>query len=157
MNALSRRAAAGALSLLLANGLVACSSISRTICLAPDGPNQVSIVADPRANDDRAVAIDLVFVTDEALASEITKLSAREYFARQTQLLRDYPNGLRVTSWELAPGQRVTDQPIDAPCAVQAAVVFVDFVTPGEHRLRVDGVSQLSLSLGATDFTAEAG
>jgi type VI secretion system protein len=149
----------GALALAIAGGvgLAACSSVSRTICLDPDGPKRVSITAGDRANLDRAVAVALVFVTDEALAAEIVKLSARDYFARQAQLMRDYPGGLRVTSWELTPGQSVSDQPIDAPCAAQAVLVFVDYATPGEHRLRLDGVSRLTLVLGASDFTAGTG
>lgn len=144
-------------ALAIASGVTACSSVSRTICLDPDGPNRVSITAGEDANQNRAVAIALVFVTDEALTADIAKLSARDYFARHAQLMRDYPGGLQVTSWELAPGQSVSDQPIDAPCAARASLVFVDYATPGEHRLRVDGVARLTLVLGVADFSAGTG
>jgi type VI secretion system protein len=142
------------LSLAAACGLAACSSISRTVCLDPDGPNQISITVDEQANLNRAVAVTLVFATDETVAAEIAKLSAHDFFARQIQLLRDHPGALHVTSWELAPGQSVINQSIDAPCASYAALVFVDYATPGEHRTRVDGITKLSLVLGTADFTA---
>lgn len=150
-------AAVAALSLVAGSaGLVGCSSIARTVCLAPDGPNRMSIAASEQANQNRAVAVALVFVTDKDLAREIAELSARDYFTRRAQLRRDYPETLHATFWELAPGQSVLDEPVDAPCAAKAALLFVDYAAPGEHRLRVDGRSRLSLILGATDFSVEA-
>ncbi|MBK8174259.1 MAG: hypothetical protein IPK66_02905 [Rhodospirillales bacterium] len=137
-------------------GLAACTSLSRTLCIAPDGPNTVSIVADENSNRDRAVAVDLVFVSDALLAGEIVKLNASDYFAKRTQLERDYPGAMRITSWELAPGQTISDAAIDAPCAVDATLVFANYASPGDHRQRLeDGPSRLLLELGETDFVVD--
>lgn len=154
---LASAAAVAALSLLASGaGLVGCSSIARTVCLDPDGPNRMSITASEQANQDRAVAVALVFVTDKDLAHEVAALSARDYFTRRAQLTRDHPETLHATFWELAPDQSVLDEPVEAPCAAQATLLFVDYAAPGEHRLRVDGHSRLSLILDATDFSVEA-
>lgn len=156
----ARRTSAAAVAALVLGasnaGLVGCASIARTVCLDPDGPNRMSITASEQANQNRAVAVALVFATDKDLAGEITELSARDYFSRRGQLARDYPETLHTTFWELAPGQSILDEPVKAPCAARAAVLFVDYAAPGEHRLRVDGRSRLSLILSANDFSIEA-
>jgi hypothetical protein len=86
------------------------------LCWFPGGPKKVTIVTRPDTNGDRAIAVDLVFVTDDLPAGEIGKLSAHDYFLRRRQLLLDYPQSVQIRSWELAPGQLVKNAEVNPPC-----------------------------------------
>ncbi|WP_085316766.1 hypothetical protein [Derxia lacustris] len=113
------------------------------------------VVAEPDANDNTAVALDIVFVRDAATLERLLALPAARWFASRAELLRSYPAGLAVRSYELAPGQsrRLTDKELDAPRVV-AVLLFADYRAPGEHRLRLPPVRNGGLvSLEARDFS----
>lgn len=131
------------LALLVLNGCAA-----RTI-----GLEDVSIQAATDANNNGAVAVDVVLATKPGAAEQLAKLPAGDWFRRRAQLLRDNPDGLSVMSWELVPGQSVT-----APVRRIAldAYVFALYSSPGEHRVRLateDGEAKIHLQ--ATGFVVE--
>jgi type VI secretion system protein len=139
-------------SLLAALALAGCSTPS-WLCLAPPGPNKVTLVAEPDANGNAAIAVDLLFITDTVAAQQIAGLSAQDYFVRRSQLKRDFPAGVQIHSWELAPGQIERDSPVSATCNRASTLLFARYATPGDHRQVLTAASSIVVLLGATDFT----
>lgn len=98
----------------------------------------VSIYTDPDANQNSAIAVDLVLVYDQNLTNTLGKLSASKYFDGLNQLLLDNPTLLDVWHWELVPGQIVEAfQPQQEKGYAWAAFVFANYLTPGDHRVKV--------------------
>ncbi|HEY2538717.1 MAG TPA: hypothetical protein VGI28_04355 [Stellaceae bacterium] len=112
----------------------------------------MTLVTGPDTNRDRAIAVDLVFVTQDLPAQEIGKLSARDYFSRQAQLLRDFPQTVQVRSWELAPGQLVRDVNANPPCNLAQTYIFADFASQGDHRATLTDGGAVQVTLGADDL-----
>jgi len=138
--------------LSLAAGLLlgACSMVPSWLGGGPS-ISRISIAADPDANRNSAVAVDLVMLTDPEAAAAIMKLSARDWFERRQQFTRDYPDGLRILSWELAPGQVLRDAPVDSPGGMTNAIIFAGYRGDGDHRLRLGDVSRVRLLLDEKD------
>jgi len=130
-----RRAAAPAIALALL--------LAPAGCLPFRGGGAVrlrgyALHAGEQANGDSPVAVDVVVVTDRALVEPLSKLKAAEWFARRAQLQLDHPAGVRVTSLEPVPGQRLPWRRVRWRGKAAAAFVFAGYATPGDHRVRVD-------------------
>jgi type VI secretion system protein len=131
----------------LSVGLAGCA-VPNALCFAPDAVRTLDMRATSGANGDRPVAVDVVFATDDAAATALAGLSARDYFSRRDQLLADFPEALRASSWELVPGQHVDGAGTAAPCGVVATYLFADYASPGAHRLRLTEPGKLTALLG---------
>ena len=100
--------------------------------------SSVSIYTAQDANQNSATAVDLVIIYDPNLANSIGKMSASQYFSTTRQLLLDNPTLLDVWHWELVPGQIVQAFPPEpGETEAYAAYVFANYLTPGDHRLKV--------------------
>ncbi|WP_051378678.1 hypothetical protein [Derxia gummosa] len=116
------------------------------------------VVADPDANDNSAVALDIVFAADAGTLDRLLALPANKWFATRAELLRSFPAALAVRSYEFVPGQtrRLTEQELGSP-RVAGVVLFADYRGPGEHRQRLPAVREGGLvALGARDFNITA-
>lgn len=71
------------------------------------GPQQVTVAAQPSANRDTATAVDLVFSYTPEAAARLPD-SALLWFTRKLQLQERFPGSLEVVSLSVAPGQRVS-------------------------------------------------
>lgn len=131
--------------------LAGCSTPS-WLCWFPSGVKKVTLVTAPDTNGDRAIAVDLVFATQDLAAQEIGKLNARDYFSRRAQLVRDFPQTVQVRSWELAPGQLIDMADANPPCNIVQSYLFADFASPGDHRAALTSASAVQVTLGADDM-----
>lgn len=146
-----RSAGRGAAALVVLAALSACSSGPPPIDLAT-----LSIESQPDANGGNALAVDVVLVLDAGLEGELLKLPAREWFRKRTQIGRDHPGELVVRSWELVPGQSVPKRPVETLKRPVAAVIYADYATPGEHRLRLGRTDNVvRVLLQASDVTVQ--
>lgn len=107
----------------------------------------VSIYTDLDANQNSAVAVDLVLVYDDQLVKTFSSLSASKYFSSSPQLLLDNPSLVSIWHWELVPGQTVQDFQVQQNADAYAGFVFANYLTPGDHRLKVapNGVIKILL------------
>ncbi len=105
------------------------------------------LAAAPGANRDSPVRVDVVVVNTEPLAKEVAKLDAAGWFAGKGQLMLDNPRMLEVTSLEPVPGQTVPWRRLRVRGKPQAAFVFADYPTAGDHRVRVDPYRWISIRL----------
>lgn len=146
--------------LMLSLMLTACSSPKRLFnALVPTGSylswSGVTLVAQEDANLNSALAVDVVMLHDEETLGLVQNLSAAKWFATRDDLLKTFPLGLSVQSVELVPGQTLPLQnAMFAKKRQVATLVFANFLTPGEHRMRVDPMrGQLLVQLNHRDFT----
>lgn len=131
------------LTAMLLVGVAGCAAQSLSL-------DDVVIDAAPDANANSAIAVDVVLVTRLGAGEALSKLPAAEWFRRKSQILRDNPDGLVVLSWELIPGQGVTQR---IRREVLDGFVFAAYSSPGEHRIRLSGEgSQAQITLQASDF-----
>ena len=116
----------------------------------------LEVVADPDANRESPVPVDLVLLRAEPLVAVVAGLTARQWFDQRSQLLRDHPNDLDYRGWEFVPGQavRFDDFPFESRNGV-ALFVFADYLSEGAHRVRVDPLERFRLKLGADGFVVE--
>lgn len=118
----------------------------------------VSLYIDPAANRDFPVAVDVVLVNDEALARKLAVMKSQEWFGSRDGLRKAHPGELEIDSVELAPGDALTlPGKRFSGKRVFAALAFADYLSSGEHRVRLDSLKgRISMEFGATDFSASA-
>ncbi|PLZ00095.1 hypothetical protein CY652_22900 [Burkholderia sp. WAC0059] len=115
----------------------------------------LALVASRDANDDSPIAVDLVFVSDDAMLARVSGLSSAQWFDTRSDLAATFPKSVRYLSWEIVPGQR-----IEVPAAAlrgpraAAAFVFANYASPGAHRVRLQQFSgRPALMLEGRTFT----
>jgi type VI secretion system protein len=100
----------------------------------------LSIEVAAQANLDTPIAVDAVLVRNPQLLDTLLGLPSAKWFAQREQLRRDYPKDLIVISYELVPGQQISDSAFAFDGQRAAGVlVFADYQTTGAHRIRLDG------------------
>ena len=106
-----------------------------------------------KANDDNAVAVDLVLVFDQTLIGAVAELTSLVWFKTRDQVQLANPTGIEVQSFEVIPGQPGAHVELDGHSRdAIAAFVFASYTTPGPHRARIDGIRSVVLRLGGKDF-----
>lgn len=116
--------------------------------------DSLTIEVAAQANLDTPIAVDAVLVRNPQLLDMLLGLPSAKWFAQREQLRRDYPNDLSVVSYELVPGQQISDSAFAFEGQRAAGVlVFAAYQTAGAHRLRLDGgPSKPLLELGDHDL-----
>ena len=117
---------------------------------------KLTIVAASDANDNSALAVDVVLVKDKVVLESLLAMPASAYFASRASLQRTYPEGLTVLPVEITPGQKIDiDRARFSAGRYWAALAFANYATPGDHRTRLlldnDGYV---LQLNVQDFVA---
>lgn len=155
------------LALLACTQLAGCSaissvtkSVSSAIGLGPRAVTpdwrSVTITASDDANGNSPIAIDLVFVRDQALLDTLTKTPAARWFSSRTDIVQSFPEGVGVLSYELVPKQsiRVAEAAFEKQRAF-GVLAFANYPLPGEHRVRLKLDAEAYLvQLGANGFQA---
>ncbi|MBC5764492.1 hypothetical protein [Ramlibacter albus] len=98
----------------------------------------VTITAADDANQNSAVAIDLVFVKEQALLDTLNSTPAPKWFATRADIMRSFPETVSVMSYELVPRQsvRIPEALIEKQKAF-GVLAFAGYPPPGEHRARL--------------------
>lgn len=147
-------------ALLLIALLPGCSTMNNY--LFPPGVkldwDALSLYVDPEANRDFPLAVDVVLVSDEALAKRVSAMKAADWFAARDGLRKMNRDTLQVESAELAPGAMLSlPGKRFAGRRVFAALVFADYFSSGEHSARLDNLQgKIAIEFGATDFSVHA-
>ncbi len=135
-------------------GLTSCGVTTKVrSAFGGDLPFRVTVA--PDANENSAVAVDLVVVCDTKVLDQLLKLKATEWFARKQQFLNDYSDALAVKGWEWIPNQVVDEQFVPYRSGARKVVLFADYHTDGEHRASVDPQQPFHLVLGPMDLQLE--
>lgn len=113
------------------------------------------VTAESNANQNSPVALDIVFVADPAMLEKLSALPASRWFAVRQDYLKTYPTTLSAYSLELVPGQTrlLSAKELGSP-RVAGVLLFADYGTPGEHRMRLPPVPEGGqVLLGELSFT----
>ncbi len=115
---------------------------------------EVTFESTPNSNHNHVAPIDLVVVYDPQLIATFLALSANDYFEKKKQLLRDNPDKFEIFSWEPIPGIFVPPQHVVLSHALpQAGILFANFVTPGDHRIRIGKDTGIKIILETDDVS----
>lgn len=118
----------------------------------------VSVLSASDANLNSALAVDVVLVRDDATLAMLASMPASKWFVTRGEIQKTFPQALSVHSMEIAPGQTLR-LPSGAfgEARVTGVFVFADYLTPGEHRVRMDQLQgDVLVQLAARDFTVSA-
>ena len=117
--------------------------------------SSVTLVAADDANLNSALAVDVVMLHDEETLGLVQNLPAAKWFATKDDLLKTFPKGLSYQTAELVPEQTLQmKQDMFLQKRQVGTIVFANYLTPGEHRVRVDQLKgQLLIQLGTKSFT----
>lgn len=120
--------------------------------------DSVTIAAANDANLNSPVALDVVVLKDDASLNMLAGLPAAKWFATRGEMEKTFPQAINYKSFEVAPGQTLRIAASDFGTArVAGVLMYADYLTPGEHRVRVDQLQGTVLvQLGARDFTVTA-
>ena len=101
------------------------------------------------ANQNNPIAFDLLFVYDKGLLKKILTMSAREWFKRKPQITKDNILGkdMDYWSWEWVPGQKVPILSLPLKPKAKGGVIFVNYFSPVEHRIKIDPFKDLVVDL----------
>jgi type VI secretion system protein len=115
-------------------------------------------VVSRRANLNSPVPLAVVAASDHKLFEKILAMNAKQWFDQRDQLRRDYPGGDAFTEWEweFVPGQAPPLTVIEVDGRSAGAVIFANYRTPGDHRLRIGPQRKLRIELGDDDFSVSA-
>ncbi|MBX9621289.1 MAG: hypothetical protein K2X28_04580 [Alphaproteobacteria bacterium] len=127
-------------------------ALSLTGCGPDLSINSVTIYTDQDANQNSAIAVDLVVLYDDNLVKGLGQMSASQYFSTTSQLLLDNPTLLDIWHWELVPGQVVQVFSPETATAANGAYVFANYLTPGDHRLKVAPSGIIAILLQKNDL-----
>jgi type VI secretion system protein len=108
------------------------------------------------ANQNSPIPVDFVMVSDKKLMPEVAKLSAKDWFDRRVQILRDFPKKVEVVSWELVPGQRVGPISVAVASGTRGAFLFANYLNGGGHRAYVDVRAPVTVNFGPEDFSVQS-
>jgi type VI secretion system protein len=150
----SRRRLAAALALLPLVLLSACGGNRPSFF---GGDIKVAAAVDAGANQNNPIAVEVVVVYDKALLQELLKLPAAKWFAQREQYKKDHPDDEDFVSWywEWVPGQEVKTQEISFGTGARAGLVFADYLTGQENRVRFDPHQDVRIHLQEEGFTVE--
>jgi type VI secretion system protein len=114
----------------------------------------IAVDVAPTANLNHPIAMDLLVIYNRALFEDLLKISANEWFEKRAQYKLDYPSLLQSWEWELVPGQVVPffKLPPGTRKAV-GALIFANYVSPGNHRARIDPFQGVVVRLKENEFT----
>ena len=118
-------------------GLLATSACAAQPGICVRAPS-LSIVAEPDMNDNSAVALDLVFITERAALPLIEGLSARDYFARKAAVQGELVAALQIVALQLPTGLVMKPVLPARPKCFAAIFAFANYRSEGSHRLSLD-------------------
>ncbi len=128
-------------------------AVETEVALQPQAKRMtITLQALDDANENTAIALDVVYTLSKELAQKLSTMTAKEYFKMRQQLMRDYVNLVMIHSWELPPGHTVKEEAVDLHPKTKAAFLFADYEVPGTHRARLPVFEDLYVNLNRTDF-----
>ncbi|MEM7358194.1 MAG: hypothetical protein AAF431_03745 [Pseudomonadota bacterium] len=113
-------------------GLTACSSIEKLLPRYSDNQiKNIHLAASDDVNQSTPVAVDVVFLFDDILVTQVAKYTARKWFEEKLQLQLQNPDKFVTFSYELVPGAQAVLTPAKEkkkfPEAYQKALMVMAF------------------------------
>lgn len=151
-----RRAFARVAAVALAALLVSSCGIFRRVDRLFGGDIKMTVTVSPQLNNNSPVPVEILVFYDQGLMEQVMAMTAQEWFAARSQFILDNGSkqpGFDTNHWEWVPNQTIEPFKLSYGIGARGGVVFVGYASAGAHRQAIDPQLNISLSLGATDFT----
>ncbi len=112
----------------------------------------LSIRVAQRANLNRPVRVDLVLIYDSTLLETVGAFAAAKWFEERDLTISDNFGKMDVFTWEWVPGQTVPSQAVPISERVAVALLFADYDSPGEHRVKLNHLRNALVEFGERGF-----
>ena len=139
---------------VLCGAVTGCGGALRSVrsLLHIKGSLTLTVQVVPQANQNSPVAVDVVLVHDAKLLKQLTGMSAKDWFAKRTDMERTAPGKLQTVSWEWVPGQNVGKVIVRGTAVADGVVLFANYATKGDHRALLPHGGKLAIQFAAKDF-----
>ncbi len=121
---------------------------------------QVMVVTKPDMNNYGAMKAHMVIVYDRELMRELSVMTSYRYFEMVDQLIKDYPDKMKIYSWDLIAEDRIRRwQKIDTLKGTMTPLggfIFADYHdNVGAHRARIPNYEKVKITFGRSDFVID--
>lgn len=104
-------------------------------------------------NGNSPIAVRLVIAYDDGVMGEVSKMTADQFFEKESQLKKDHANDMDVVAWEVVPGQEMDSESISPTKAYgKGGFVFARYSTPDAHRESLADEQVITIHLDEKDF-----
>lgn len=114
----------------------------------------IDVESKPDANLGSPIAVDIVSVYDDQIVNEFESIPASEWFISKNEYEEKLKDNIYIFDREFIPGEQVQ---VEYTTGVKKEPVtnllFANYSTPGEHRVRVDEFKMLRIILEEADFS----
>lgn len=120
--------------------------------------NDITLIAQAKANDDSPVAVEIVIVRDEALAAKLQETTASQWFETRNAFQTTYPKEIQTWYYELPPGKQLTVHPTEfSGKSAYALLLFANYRNNQPNRLRLDPYSKATVLLSEKEIKLMTG
>lgn len=113
---------------------------------------KINFRADGNANDSSPVKIHVVIAYKDALAADLGKLTALDYFKKADKLKADAGTDMDVFSIDIIPGYSSSLAITPSNSTGVVALMFARYTSPGDHRTNVGADYEIQVDLGKNDL-----
>lgn len=118
---------------------------------------QVSFHVSDKVNDASPVTVNIVIPYEKDLYQNLSKMKAKEYFAKAQQIKLDNSGKIDIFEWELIRSQMLNDQSVKpSRYSGTGILVFANYTTPGDHRQTIADDEHVLIKLNDEDFQIES-
>lgn len=121
------------------------------------GKQHIHVKIAEKANRNSPIAVDMLYVYDEKLLEQLAALTAKDWFEKKAQIVKDHPEGtgLDFWGWEWVPGQEIPVQKLPLRSDTVGGIIFASYHSPGAHRLSFDPSMDIKILLQEDEFLVE--
>ena len=103
------------------------------------------------------IIVDFVFIFDQPTLDELKKVPSMQWFANRNQYKMDLElnDKIQILSYELVPGQNMQIEKFRPNHRNEGVIIFVSYLSSGDHRVILKDYSKVDLSLDKDDFTVK--
>lgn len=118
----------------------------------------IAIEVAPEANDNSPIAVDLVLAYSDVALSRVAAMTPSEWFERRGDIVAAFPKEVKVTRWEVVPGQHLNRMPLpsDAHDAT-GALLLARYSARNAQRESIGGIPNVIVDLGRISMSVRAG
>ena len=121
---------------------------------------EVLVVTKSNMNNSGAMTAHMVIVYDHELMQRLSNMTSHEYFKTVNQLIKDFPDKMKIYSWELTAENRIRRwQKIDTLKGTMTPLggfIFADYHdNVGVHRARIPNYEKVQITFGHSDFVID--
>ncbi len=134
--------------------LVGCDAVKSAVGIQQSKVwlEKVHFRAAENANNTSPVKIHIVIAYKEALAAEIGKLTAADYFKKADRLKADAGTDLDVFSTDVLAGSTKVLDITPSQSSGFVALMFARYESPGDHRTNVSADYEIQVDLAKNDL-----